>query len=138
MSPNAEIIMTTIFCVLAALSLFLKPSDAVVAYALLAQFDFGIAASYADASLGWETALKAIVIPTILLWRIWPIEALPSACNGLRNFWLCFVGYATLATAWSPYRLSAVKMIGYFYAYSALFLIFTVAWRRKWFTATST
>ena len=132
MSPAGEIVMTTMFCALAAFSLILKPRHAVVAYILLAQFDFGIAASYADASLGWETALKAIVLPTILLWRMRPIDLLPSACGGLRNCWLAFVGYAALAAAWSPYRLSALKMIGYFYAWTALFIIFTLAWRRKW------
>jgi hypothetical protein len=137
MSPTSEVVMTAIVCMLAVLSIALKPAHAIVAYILLAQFDFGIAASYADTSLGSETALKAIVIPTILLWRIRPIELMPSGCVGLRNCWLAFVGYAALAAVWSPYRLSAAKMIGYFYAYTALFVIFTVAWRRKWLRSES-
>ena len=137
MSPIAVFVTTAIFWILAILAIFLPPRHAVVAYILLSQFDFGITASYSDSSLGWENALKAVVISTILLLRVRPIDPLPSAFVGVRNLWMFLVGYAGLAVAWSPYRLSAVKMMGYFYAYTILFLIFTVAWRRKWLNSSS-
>ncbi len=137
MTPTAIIVTTAIFWVLAVLAIFLAPQYGVIAYILLSQFDFGIAASYSDSSLGWENTLKAVVISTILLLRVRPIDNLPSAFAGARNFWLFLVGYAGLAIAWSPFRLSAVKMIGYFYAYTILFLIFIVAWRRNWLNSGS-
>src|SRR5262249_29104135 len=34
------------------------------------------------------------------------------------------------------YKLAAVKMLGYFYAYSVLFCVFTIAWRKRWLDRT--
>jgi len=52
-------------------------------------------------------------------------------------FWIAFVGYAAVSSLWSPYPLSAAKMLGYFYAYSVLFIVFATAWKNNWIDAKS-
>jgi O-antigen ligase len=137
MNPGDMIVPTVLFWVLAMLAISLAPRYGIIAYILLVQFDLTAMAFYADSSFGWQNAIKTVVIPTILLIRIRPFELLPAAFGSTRNFWIALVGYACIAIAWSPYRLSAVKMMGYFYSYSVVFIVFTHAWRRRWFTRES-
>lgn len=137
MNSSPVIFVTVMFWILTAAVVLLPPRFGVLAYVLLLQFDFTGVGDYSDISVGWENGVKAVLIPTILLLRIWPVEPLAPALKWFKRFWLLFIGYATLAVAWSPYKLSGVKMIGYFYASTLLFLIFTAAWRRRWLTGGS-
>jgi hypothetical protein len=137
MNAGDMVVPTLLFWILAVLSVCLRPRYGIIAYIVLIQFDLTGLAFYADSSLGWENAIKTVLIPTILLLRVRPLDLLPSAFSGARNFWLFLIGYAALAAAWSPYRLSAVKMIGYFYSYSIVFVIFAHAWRRRWLNTRS-
>jgi O-antigen ligase len=134
MNAADMIVATALFWVFAVLSVSLPPRYGVIAFIVLVQFDLTGLAFYADSSLGWENAVKTIVIPTILLLRIRPFDLLPPALGRARNFWLVLVAYAAISIAWTPYLLSGVKMMGYFYAYSVLFVVFTHAWRRQWIT----
>jgi hypothetical protein len=109
----------------------------VIAYLLLVQFDLSGIGNYSIGSLGFENAIKVVVVPTLLLIRVRPIESLAPRFRRLSYLWLLLTAYAAVAIVWSPYRLSAMKMLGYFYAYSALFVVFVAAWRRQWFRATS-
>lgn len=132
MSPAESIVAMVLFWALAVLSVSLPPRYGVIAYVLLVQFDLTGLAFYADSSFGWQNAVKAIVIPAVLFVRIRPPDLLPSAARTTRNMWVLLVGYAGLSIAWSPFALSAVKMMGYFFLYSLMFLIFTHAWRHDW------
>jgi hypothetical protein len=134
MNAPDMLVPTIFFWILAVLSVSLAPRYAILAYVLLVQFDLTGVAFYADSSFGWLNAIKIVAIPTVLLLRVAPVDLLPSAFSGLRNLWVFLVGYAALSVTWSPFHLSAIKMMGYFYAYSILFLIFTHAWRRQWFS----
>jgi len=66
--------------------------------------------------LGIENAIKVTLIPTILLWRMKEEISFDSRFAKLRHIWLFFAGYACLAILWSPFKLPALKMLGYFYA----------------------
>jgi O-antigen ligase len=132
MNADSVFVATTAFWILVLLTVFLSPRYGVISYILLAQFDMSGTGYYSIGSLGIENALKAVVVPTILLYRVWPVERFPASTKKLRTYWLLLTAYAAVATLWSPYRLSAVKMLGYMYAYSVLFLVFTCAWRRGW------
>jgi hypothetical protein len=107
----------------------------VIVYVLLAQFDVTGTAFYSSELLGWENAVKIAVVPTVLFLRIMPEFVLNREMVRIGRTWLLLAAYAGLAVLWSPFKLSGVKMLGYFYAYAALFAVFTVAWRKGWFTA---
>ena len=126
-----------LFWLFAAGTVLLPVRWAVISYLLLVQFDLTGAAFYSSEFLGWENAIKIVVVPTLLLLRLRPIDFGDSTISKLGQVWLCFAGYAAIAVLWSPYRLSGVKMLGYLYAYALLFVVFTIAWRRAWFTANS-
>jgi O-antigen ligase len=135
MGHETILIARLFFWALLPLTVLLPVRWSTVAYLLLIQFDLTGPAFYSADSLGWENAIKTVVVPTILLLRILPIDALSPGVAKLGRIWLIFMAYATLAVLWSPYKLSALKMLGYLYAYSVLFLVFTLGWRRGWFTA---
>jgi O-antigen ligase len=107
----------------------------VIVYLLLVQFDLTGIGNYSLGSLGIENTVRAIVVPTLLLWRVRPREPLGPGCRTLCKLWILLVSYAAVSSLWSPFPLSAVKMAGYFFAYSVLFLVFTTAWKRGWFNS---
>jgi O-Antigen ligase len=109
----------------------------IVSYLLLVQFDLTGSAFYSSEFVGWENAVKIVLVPTLLFLRLKPIKLGDSVVAKLARVWLCFAVYAAIAVLWSPYRLSGVKMLGYLYAYSVLFLVFTAVWRTGWLTAGS-
>lgn len=123
------------FWLFAAGALLLPVRWAVVAYLLLAQFDLTGSAFYSSEILGWENAIKVVVVPTVLFLRVKPGPFLSAEIAKIGRTWILLAGYAALAVLWSPFKLSGLKMLGYFYAYTLLFGVFTAAWRRGWFTA---
>jgi hypothetical protein len=80
-------------------------------------------------------AARIVVLPTWLLWRIGIVRLQRLSWATVPRAWLLLSAYAVLACLWTPYQLSGVKMIGYFYAYSVTFLLFAVAWSRGWLNA---
>lgn len=137
MSSETLLIARAAFWLLAALVVFLPVRWSTLAFLLLVQFDLSGTATYTAESLGIENAIKVTLIPTILLWRMKDEISFDSRFATLRHIWLFFAGYACLAILWSPFKLPALKMLGYFYAYCVLFIVFTIAWRKGWFNARS-
>lgn len=137
MSSETLLIARAAFWLLAALVVFLPVRWSTLAFLLLVQFDLSGTATYTAESLGIENAIKVTLIPTILLWRMKEEISFDSRFARLRHIWLFFAGYACLAILWSPFKLPALKMLGYFYAYCVLFIVFTIAWRKGWFNARS-
>src|SRR5258706_4870500 len=132
---DAITVANVAFWILLSLVVFLPVRWAVVAFLILVQFDLaGVDHSSLD-SLGIVNAIRVVVVPTLLLLRIRPIRPLATPLSRLRNIWILYILYAALAVFWSPYRVPAIKMLGYFYAYSVLFVVFTNAWQREWFNA---
>jgi len=82
--------------------------------------------------LGIENTLKVIVLPTLLLLRIGWKKYKVLNWSPLAKSWLLFFSYVVIAALWSPFQLSAMKMIGYLYSYSVLFLVFSYAWAEGW------
>src|SRR2546423_1003984 len=132
---EALLIARLFFWAFTAGTVFLTPRWAVISYLLLVQFDLTGSAFYSSEILGWENAVKVIVAPTILFYRLRPIDFLNPNILKVARIWLLLAAYAAVAVLWSPFRLSAVKMLGYFYAYTILFVVFAAAWRRGWITA---
>ncbi len=137
MASEAAIFAGVAFWVLSSLVLLLPVRWSLIAFLLLVQFDVSGVGFYSVGSLGMENAIKTVLLPTLLLWRMWPIEPFAPCTRKFRITWLLLTAVAAVAVIWSPYHLSAVKMVGYMYAYSVLFIVFTCAWRRGWINARS-
>ncbi len=133
MSATTFFVAQFCFWSLLTLVVLLPVRYSVIVYLLLIQFDLNGAGNYSLGSLGLENSIKAIVVPAFLLWRAWPLDPLAPACKKLCKIWIILESYAILSILWSPYPLSALKMAGYFFAYTILFLVFTTGWRRGWF-----
>ncbi len=74
-------------------------------------------------SIGLENAIKSIIIPTILVLR----SNFYGSRLLIRTFtfkiWIILGIYIAFALAWSPFPLSAIKQLGYFYTYTINFLL---------------
>lgn len=123
-----------LFWLLAVVTAFAPLRWAVPCYLLLAQIDFSGPVLSSASTFGFENTLKIVAVPTLLALRIgWKYcEALNW--EPLEKSWLLFCSYVVVASYWSPFHLSALKMVGYLYAYTVLFLVFTYAWAKGWFT----
>jgi hypothetical protein len=132
MSAGTIFFATIVFWISLLLVIFLPMRWTLIAYFILIQIDLSGPANYSLGSLGYENAIKVIAVPTLLLLRSRPLISMNPALSKLRFSWLALVAYAGFASLWSPYHLPAVKMMGYFYAYSVLFLVLMAAWEREW------
>ena len=138
MNDDPMAVPTVIFWVMAPLTVVAPIRWAVVLYLLLVQIDLSAVGNFSTTSFGFDNAIKAIIIPTILLFKVRKI--IPSFNDEARKiamFWAAFVACVCLAALWSPYRVSAIKMIGYLYTYGVLFVVFAAAWHQEWFSRRS-
>jgi O-antigen ligase len=135
MGHETLLIARLFFWTFTAGTMLLPARWAVISYLLLVQFDLTGSAFYSSEILGWENAVKVIIVPTILFYRLRPLDFLNPSVIKVGRFWLLLTAYAAIAVLWSPFKLSAVKMLGYFYAYTILAGVFAAAWRRGWLTA---
>ncbi len=134
MSDPTITVVKFLFVLLGGLSLLTPPRWALFSYLLLTQVDLS-GSDFASAStMGWENAFRLVVIPTILLLRFRSKAQLPSMPAGIWRWWLLFVADVAIASYWSPFPLSALKMIGYLYCFSVLFILFRQAWVQRWFS----
>jgi hypothetical protein len=134
MSDFAGSVASVLFWTLAGVALIAPPRWALFSYLLLTQVDLS-AADFASAStLGLDNAFRIVVIPTVLLLRLRSTAPAPVIRTAWSRWWLLFATYVAIASLWSPFPLSAFKMLGYLYCYSALFILFRRAWAQSWFS----
>ena len=106
-----------------------RPRWALLAWVLLANVDFSGSGFATTTDVGWENAIKGLVIPSILLLRFRP--AIPKGL--LVTLWITFCAYVGLATLWSPFPLSAIKFLGNLVGLSLMaWLLFTVGDELDW------
>jgi O-antigen ligase len=135
MDDPAILAAKLLFILLGGLTLIAPPRWALFSYLLLTQVDIS-AADFASAStLGWDNAFRIVVIPTVLLLRCRSKAPFPKMPARILCWWLFFVTDVAIAALWSPFPLSALKMVGYLYCYSVLFVLFRRAWVQSWFSA---
>jgi hypothetical protein len=134
MTDQVLVVGHIFFWLLAGLLILLPVRWAIPFYLVMVQIDFSGPFLSSTSTLGVENGLKVIALPTLLLWRVGWRECKALNWQPLAKSWLFFLSYVALAALWSPFRLSALKMVGYLYAYAVLFLIFTYAWSKRWMT----
>ncbi len=134
MNYQTPLIASALFWILGAGALILKPRWAIVCALLILQIDMSGPGFESISSVGFENAFKIILLPAILLWRIGWRPAPFSMWPRMARLWMALVAYAVVASAWSHYPLSALKMIGYLLCSTMLFIVFRLAWSRGWIT----
>src|SRR5258707_6678289 len=105
---------------------------AIPCYLLVALIDSSGADLASASTMGFENSLKIVGLPTLLLLRIGWKKYKVLNWPPLTKSWLLFFSYVAIAALWSPFQLSALKMIGYLYSYSVLFVVFSYAWAEGW------
>ena len=134
MSDIAGSVASVLFWFLAGAALIAPPRWALFSYLLLTQIDLSAADFSSASTLGWDNTFRIVVIPTILLLRFRGKAALPAMPAGISRWWLLFVADVAITALWSPFPLSALKMVGYLYCSSVLFILFRCAWAQSWFS----
>lgn len=129
---DAQVVETILFWFLSALVLLpLSLPWSLLAYLLIAHLDMSGPGWASASSVGWENAFKTVVLPTVLLLR-----ARLGSWRFVKNsktfrVWMVFVLYVAIASLWTPFVLSAVKLIGYLYNYTVAFLVFADAFSKR-------
>src|SRR5271154_6703366 len=133
MSDLAGSLAPLLFWTLASGALIAPRRWSLFCYLLLTQVDLSAADFSSASSVGWDNAFRVVVIPTVLLLRFRSKTHIPTISTALSRWWPLFVADVAIAAIWSPFPLSALKMLGYLYCYSALFILFRRAWAESWF-----
>jgi len=129
MSGAAPDIARALFWSLAIAIVFLPKRWALLAYLVIIQVDVSGPGWASPSAVGLENAIKVGLLPLILLLRTFSLSLLLQWTRPLR-LWLLFTAYVAIAGLWSPYHLSAFKMVAYLFGYALVFLLFTQAWKQ--------
>jgi len=119
-----------LFIVLAIGTLILPRKWAIFCWLLTAHLDLSGFQWLSASAVGWENMIRIIILPSILLFRLNILSSFSNfSLSG--TLWLLLGFYAGIASLWSPFSLSAIKQLGYLYAYSIGFLMLFLAWKTK-------
>jgi hypothetical protein len=129
MSGAAPDIARALFWSLAIAILFLPKRWALLAYLVIIQVDVSGPGWASPSAVGLENGIKVGLLPLILLLHTFSFSLVLQWTRPLR-LWLLFTGYVAIAGFWSPYHLSALKMVAYLLGYALVFLFFTQAWKQ--------
>jgi hypothetical protein len=124
-------IAEALFWIFAVGATLLPQRWAILSLLLLSNVDVVAPGSSSIRAVGWDNAAKTVVIPALLLLRITHFRRFRIKRTLAVRAWMALVLYAALSTLWSPFKLSAMKMVAYLACYIILYLIFSVAWRRQ-------
>jgi len=94
-----------LFCVLFAIAILAPLRWSVVAYIMLSAVDF----SSGDSAIGFMNALKGLGYPIVLLWRLKNYSGHGKVVLA-PVMWILLIIYAGIASFWSMFTLSAVKL----------------------------
>ena len=97
--------------ILLPVALFAPTRWAVLAWLVMGNLDATGPGQSPAATVGWLNAIKSIVLPLFLCWRLRKtpsqfLQTLPA------RLWLALCVYAAIASLWSPFPLAAAKLVG--------------------------
>lgn len=102
---------------------------AFVCMILASHLDITTASFTSSSSIGFENSIRIVALPTILLLRT-RFRPLKDFDWGLpHKLWIALILYAGIASFWSEFPLSAVKMVIYLMIYLIIYMIFLDGWR---------
>lgn len=127
----------TVFWFLTLCTAFLPLRYGLSTYALLSLVDTTGLDFSSLAAVGFANIVKVVVLPSLLFYRLRRTHLTEALSLPFSKVWLWFCAYAAVAAIWTPFHIAAVKMIGYLFSYSILFVVFLKAWRRGYVTPRS-
>jgi hypothetical protein len=86
----------------------------------------------ASASVSLGNAIGRLLLPILLLLRFTGFRLPKIRWSFLSVIWCALTAYAAVATLWSPFKLSGLKMAAYLSSWFVLYLVFDIGWRRRW------
>lgn len=82
---------------------------AVIAWIAMANLDPSGATFNATSNLGFVSAIRALLIPLFLTWRLQAWRSVLVLRSGAAKLYMGCITYAAISTLWSPFRFSSVK-----------------------------
>lgn len=127
---DPDLVSRLLFWAFTAIILVAPLRTSVFVYLLLSQIDASGPGFGSTSSVGFENLVRIAIIPSLLAWRLGVFADWRKPWGMLGKSWLLFTAWAAVAVAWSPYQLSAAKMIAYLISYALLFGVFAKTWER--------
>ena len=103
----AQVLLWLLFPV----ALFAPIRWAILAWLVMGNLDATGPGQSPTETLGWLNAVKSIVIPLCLWWRLRG-ESSQLLTTVPARLWIALTAYAMVATIWSPFPLAAAKLVG--------------------------
>jgi hypothetical protein len=117
-----------LFWVLTAGVLLLPSKWGLLCLAVLMQVDVSAPEFIGTSSVGWENAVKALVLPALLLFWLSPRGSKLFVPTFPARLWFGLIIYVALAGLWSPHKLAAAKAVAFLVTYLLLFWTFYWGW----------
>jgi hypothetical protein len=121
-----ELFLRILFFTLATVIVF--PSFplrwSIFAYLLIVHLNLSRGEFTSAISLGLENSIKSVILPTVLFIRVRFSGFRLSRIQTLYLAGALFVLYAVISSAWTPFRIPAIKQLGYFYSYVVTIPVF--------------
>lgn len=102
---------------------------ALLSYLLIIHVDIPRIDLEVQGAVATTNFVNAILLPSVLLLRTRLAGLIPLRETKLLWAWFAFIAYVVVASTWTEYPFPAIKQIGYLYCYTALFGVFTYAFR---------
>jgi O-antigen ligase len=100
-----------IFWILLPIVLWAPPKWSVLAWLVMGNLDTTGAGQGSVATLGWINAVKGILLPLYLWWRMRGAPSEISRTTPAR-LWFALMAYAAFAGLWAPFPVAAAKLVG--------------------------
>lgn len=100
-----------LFWILLPVVLWAPPKWAVLAWLVMGNLDTTGAGQGSVATVGWINAVKGILLPLYLWWRMRGAPSEISRTPPVR-LWLALMAYAAIAGLWAPFPIAAAKLVG--------------------------
>jgi hypothetical protein len=117
-----------LFWIMCVLVVFLPLRWAFVCLIVASHLDITTSTFTSSAAIGFENSVRILGLPAILLLRMHFLPLKNISWKFPHKVWMALVAYAAIATLWSDFRLSALKMVTYLMMYFVLYAIFSEAW----------
>ena len=118
-----------IFWVLLPLVLFAPARWGVLVWLVMGNLDTTGPNFTVSTDVGWMNAVKGIVLPLWLCWRLRSVSSDTARALPAR-LWIALTAYVAIASLWSPFPLAAAKLVGNMTGTLLTFIVLEKAARR--------
>jgi hypothetical protein len=125
-----------IFWALLPIVLWAPPKWAFLAWLIMGNLDTTGPAEGSVSTLGWINAVKGIVLPLCLWWRVRGASSEISSTPPAR-LWFVLMAYAAIATLWGPFPMAGAKLVGNMFGILLAMIVVEKAVRNGLFSARS-